>query len=70
MSGSEEFTPVLLGLGVRNLSMASPRVAAVVERIKTLRIRDCEALVERMLSADGANQAKELLHSAFRPRKL
>jgi phosphoenolpyruvate-protein kinase (PTS system EI component) len=49
--------------------MASPRVAAVVERIKTLRIRDCETLVERMLSADGANEARELLHNAFRPRK-
>lgn len=64
MAGTAEFTPVLLGLGVRSLSMAAPRVPSVVDRIRSLRVRDCETLVERMLNADGAEEAREILDSA------
>jgi phosphotransferase system enzyme I (PtsI) len=69
MAGSEEFAPVLLGLGVRCLSMAAPRVAGVAERVASLRVQDCESVVERMLNADGADEARAILLDALRFRR-
>ena len=61
MAGASEFAPVLLGLGLRTLSMASSRVPDVYRRISQLRIRDCERLAQQMLEADGAVACEDLL---------
>jgi phosphotransferase system enzyme I (PtsI) len=61
MAGSSRFAPILLGLGVTNLSMAAQRVPEVVQRIRCIRIDECEELALAMLSSDDASEAEDHL---------
>ena len=57
MAGAERYVPVLLGLGLRTLSMSAPRVFEVVNRIRALRVEDCRELALSMLTSDDAQEA-------------
>ncbi len=57
---------LLLGLGVRKLSMppvAIPEIKAVTRRV---RVEDCRKLAERALQMDTAREVNALLHEALR----
>ena len=60
MAESTMYTPLLLGLGVNELSM--PTVSVPVQRrlIRSLNLIDCENLVEQALQCSNANEVMEL----------
>lgn len=61
IAGSPRATPLLLGLGLRDLS-ASPVFLPEVKRvIRSLQMSDAERLAERALSSPGAEQVGQLL---------
>jgi hypothetical protein len=51
LAGEEEAVPVLLGLGVEELSVSVSVVASIKERVRTLRAAQCRALSAAALSA-------------------
>jgi len=63
MAGTHEYTPVVLGLGLTRLSMASNRVPEVVPEVRRLHRDACRDLVDRMIDADSAADARELLRA-------
>jgi phosphoenolpyruvate-protein kinase (PTS system EI component) len=69
MAGTSACTPILLGLGLRHLSMAARRVPDVVTQIRRVRIDDCQQLVETMLAADDGAHAQRLLDQFHSTRR-
>jgi phosphotransferase system enzyme I (PtsI) len=61
MAGSPIFTPVLLGLGLRQLSMSPSVLMEVKERVRAVRISECEDIVQEAMSMDSSEGIKELL---------
>jgi phosphotransferase system enzyme I (PtsI) len=58
--------PVLVGLGVTSLSMSPPAVAAARAALRQHTLASCASLAERVLAADGPQQARELALAAGR----
>ena len=54
MAGDPLCLPVVLGLGLRNLSMNSTSIPLVKAMIRSLSIRECETLVEEVFALDSA----------------
>jgi phosphotransferase system enzyme I (PtsI) len=52
--------PVLVGLGVTSLSMSPPAVTAARAALRQHTLASCESLAERVLTADGPKQARDL----------
>ena len=53
--------PILLGIGVDELSVSLPAIPAVKAQIRTLRIDACRQLAERALAAESAEQVRALV---------
>lgn len=53
--------PLMVGLGVRELSVSVPAIPAVKARVRTVRRADAEALVERALTAASAAEVRALV---------
>ena len=53
--------PILIGLGVDELSVSLPSIPAVKAQIRTLRLDDCRELAERALAADSAEAVRALV---------
>jgi phosphocarrier protein FPr len=53
--------PVLLGIGVNELSVSLPAIPAVKAQIRTLRIDACRELAERALAAESAEEVRALV---------
>jgi phosphocarrier protein FPr len=53
--------PILLGLGVDELSVALPAIPTVKAQIRSLRMDECRALAARALAADSAEVVRALL---------
>jgi phosphocarrier protein FPr len=56
--------PLLIGLGVDELSVSLPAIPAVKAQIRTLSIDDCRKLAERALAAESAEEVRALIPSA------
>lgn len=54
MAGDVSLTPLLVGLGLDELSASSPQVAAVKHAIRKLSSKDCQGLVEKALQEGDA----------------
>lgn len=67
MAGLVRYAPVLLGLGVTSLSMAGPRVAEVVQRIRRVRMSACRELASALIAARDAADSARIL-DAFEER--
>jgi multiphosphoryl transfer protein len=52
--------PILIGIGVDELSVSLPAIPAVKAQIRTLRIEDCRRLAEAALAADSAAGVRAL----------
>ena len=63
MAGVPEYTPVLLGLGIRELSMSVTSVAKVKNIIRNISIEECEELVNKMLDKCDNNFSRSILRS-------
>jgi phosphocarrier protein FPr len=53
--------PILLGLGVNELSVSVPAIPAVKAQIRALRMDDCRRLAERALAAESAQEVRALV---------
>jgi phosphocarrier protein FPr len=53
--------PILLGLGVDELSVSLPAIPAVKAQIRTLRMDACRELARRALAADSAEDVRGLV---------
>jgi phosphocarrier protein FPr len=53
--------PILLGIGVTELSVSLPAIPAVKAQIRTLRLDACEELAERALAAESAEDVRSLI---------
>jgi phosphocarrier protein FPr len=53
--------PILVGIGVDELSVSLPAIPAVKAQIRTLRLDDCRQLAERALAADSAEAVRALV---------
>ncbi len=67
MGGVALYTPVLLGLGIRELSMSVNSIAKVKNTIRAVSIKECEDLVNSMLDKKDNNFSKSILNN-FRNR--
>jgi phosphocarrier protein FPr/phosphocarrier protein len=56
--------PILLGLGVRELSVVPPAIPALKRQIGALRIAECRELAKRCLSLDSAAEVRSLIEQA------
>jgi phosphocarrier protein FPr len=63
LAGESRATPLLLGLGVTELSMASPSVAGVKAAVRTIHATDAASLADRALRADSASAVRAMLES-------
>jgi phosphoenolpyruvate-protein kinase (PTS system EI component) len=62
LAGHAPAVPLLLGLGVQELSAALPAVPLVKAAVRLCRLADCRALAERALAAPDAASVRSLLH--------
>lgn len=53
--------PILVGLGVDELSLSLPAIPAVKAQIRALRLDDCKKIAERALAADSAEEVRSLV---------
>jgi phosphocarrier protein FPr len=53
--------PILLGIGVDDLSVSLPAIPGVKAQIRTLRGDECRKLAERALAADSAADVRQLV---------
>jgi phosphocarrier protein FPr len=53
--------PILIGIGVDELSVSLPAIPAVKAQIRTLRLDECQKLAERALAADSAGDVRALV---------
>jgi multiphosphoryl transfer protein len=63
LAGDEGTAPLLLGLGVRELSMAAPAIAAVKHAVRSTTLDDARALAARALECATADQVRSVLVS-------
>ena len=61
MAGDPLAVPVLIGLGVTELSVAIPSVPTIKEKVRSLTLEDCRRVAARCLEAVDAPEARELL---------
>lgn len=57
------YTPILLGLGIRELSMSVTSIAKIKNIIRNISIKECEDLVNEILSKCDNNFSKSILNS-------
>jgi phosphocarrier protein FPr len=63
LAGDAEAIPILLGLGVDELSVPVPAIPAVKAQIRTLSLADCQAWAEAALAAPDAAAVRGLVQS-------
>jgi phosphoenolpyruvate-protein kinase (PTS system EI component) len=64
LAGREQATPLLLGLGLRQLSMHAAAVPRVKRAIRALHLSACETLAQAALAAPDADAVRALLRDA------
>ncbi len=63
LAGDPQAAPVLLGLGVDELSMASTSIPSVKEKIRAWRYEDAKALAEKVLDMDSPDAVRRALNA-------
>jgi phosphotransferase system enzyme I (PtsI) len=61
MSGSPTYTMLLLGLGLRQLSVTPSAIPEIKRIIRTVTISQCEAVASRALTLENARDIKSYL---------
>lgn len=68
IAGDHYYTPLLLGLGFRELSMAPVFLSRVKLMVRTFTLPECRALVERALGAASATEVRGMARQECRRR--
>jgi phosphoenolpyruvate-protein phosphotransferase len=63
LASEEAAVPVLLGLGVTELSASGPVVPAIKARVRSLVLSECKALAQAAMRASSAAEVRALLRS-------
>ncbi len=61
MAGDPTYVPLLIGLGLRNLSLAPPMLPAVKKAVRAADSRACTRLAEKAMAAADAAEVRRLL---------
>jgi phosphoenolpyruvate-protein kinase (PTS system EI component) len=68
MAADAAAVPILIGLGVRELSVVPAAIPALKRQVRGLDVRECAALASRALEAEAAADVRELVaHSKNSP---
>ena len=59
---------LLLGLGMRDLSMEAAAIPEIKEAIRRVTVAECEAAAEAALACDSADAVEKLVARQFAPR--
>ncbi len=68
LAGSAEYIPVLLGLGLRSLSMSSVSIPMIKKIIRSLKLEDSEILVKDILETETLAEAQKLLNNFLKEK--
>ncbi|MDR2143909.1 MAG: phosphoenolpyruvate--protein phosphotransferase [Treponema sp.] len=68
LAGDPSVTPLLLGLGLDEFSMAAPSIPPVKNIIRQVRFSDCEELAKQTLACTTCRQSSELLRGWVKDR--
>ena len=66
MSGSVMYTQLLLGLGLRQLSVPASAIPEVKQVCRSVSVAECRRIAERVLDMDGAREVKAVLRDQLR----
>jgi len=66
MASEVEFIPLLLGMGLTTLSLSPPMIPEIKNIIRSVSIRDCEAIAQKALSFDTSKQTINFLRDEKR----
>ncbi|NBW97371.1 MAG: phosphoenolpyruvate--protein phosphotransferase [Planctomycetia bacterium] len=68
MSGSVMYTQLLLGLGLRQLSVPASAIPEVKQACRSVSVAECREIAERSLQMDSAREVKAFLRDQMRRR--
>ena len=66
MSGSVMYTQLLLGLGLRQLSVPASAIPEVKQVVRSVSAAECRVIAEKALTMDGAREVKAYLRDQLR----
>ena len=66
MSGSVTYTQLLLGLGLRQLSVPASAIPEVKQVCRSVSVAECRVIAERALTMDSAREVKAFLRDQMR----
>jgi multiphosphoryl transfer protein len=61
VAGDPQAVPILVGLGVKELSVSVPVIPAVKAQVRSLSYGDCQDLAQQALNLDSAAQVRDLV---------
>jgi phosphotransferase system enzyme I (PtsI) len=66
MASEPEYVMLLLGMGVRTLSLTSPMIPEIKQMIRSVAIKDCNQVARKVLSMDSERHISSYLRNAAR----
>jgi phosphotransferase system enzyme I (PtsI) len=66
MSGSVMYTQLLLGLGLRQLSVPAAAIPEIKQAVRSVSVADCQAVAARVLEMSSAREVKAFLRDQMR----
>ena len=63
MAGDPQAIPILIGLGITELSVSIPMIPSVKAQIRQLNLADCQALAAQALAMNTAAEVRSLVGS-------
>jgi phosphoenolpyruvate-protein kinase (PTS system EI component) len=67
VAGEEVATPILIGLGVRELSVNPKQVPLIKAAVRRWSLSDARRLADQALSLDNGHAVRELVEAAITP---
>ncbi|MBN2032802.1 MAG: phosphoenolpyruvate--protein phosphotransferase [Deltaproteobacteria bacterium] len=67
MAGDPLCAPILLGLGIKELSMNPARIPIIKKVIRTLSVQECGSDVEKILQLETASRVREFISAKMQP---
>jgi phosphocarrier protein FPr len=61
VAGDPQAVPILVGLGVKELSVSIPVIPSVKAQVRTLSFVHCQELAQQALNLDSAAQVRDLV---------
>jgi phosphotransferase system enzyme I (PtsI) len=68
MSGSVMYTQLLLGLGLRQLSVPPSAIPEVKQACRSVSVAECRVIADKVLAMDGVREVKAYLRDQVRRR--